>query len=215
MEMNELLALAGAAEDDDPGLGAFASFFPRPPARPPVRARPHAPAPPPMLAQLIAQQQSQQAGSPAAFNAALANLFAQQQMQPGVRPGAPGGRIGTLGAAPSFFTFTALSAQTASLVLTPYKSCRPVRLIIDVTVTGSPAAVALLTSAMVGPTNQLLGNGAVAAAAFANNSTVSRISWDIIIPSVPLILNFATSATPAAAPAAITVTPTVYALALG
>lgn len=128
----------------------------------------------------------------------LQNLLSLAAMNPGVRPGGPAARIETLGGSPSSFTFGPATAQVATITLTPYKAVKPMRLIISQNVVGAPGALAVMTNASVGDRNQLAGPGGVPIDGFAANATFSAINWDIIIPSVPLILQFASTATPAA-----------------
>lgn len=209
-DINDILAMGAFDDDDDedPGVGAInmkalARRMTGKPARRPVARRPvFAPAqlmprgfapPPPQATQ-------------------LSNMLWDAASYSGIRP-QQGGRIEQLGGAPSFFTFGPATAQTVAIVVTPFKPVKPVRLMVSVTIVGAPGADVLLTSAAIGDRNQLAGAGGVPVASYANNATLARLSWDIILPQLPLILTFATTAVPAAA-TSITIAPSLYVMTM-
>jgi len=224
MDVDDILAMSGYGDDewDDPGLGAVrfaqmkqlaqAARRALPPGfqpKPRLPARAQAPRQFYQMPQLPAYVAHPPAGS---VNEQLAQLLQQAAAIPGVRP-QPGGRVEQLGGAPSFFTFGPATAQVATLNFIPFKPCKPVRLIIQVDIVGAPGAAVVLTSAQISDRNQLAGAGGVPVGAYAANATVSRLNWDIILPSVPLALNFATTAIPAAG-TSITISPALYVLTM-
>lgn len=220
MDINDILAMSGFDDDDadaDPGVGAInlrnmktalsravratgkpvpRGFFQRRAAAPAA----YFPAPRP------------QAYQPAPQAAQLSNMLWDAASYSGIRQ-QPGGRIEQLGGAPSFFTFGPATAQTTTITVTPFKPVKPVRLMVSVTIVGAPGADVLLTNAAIGDRNQLAGAGGVPVAAYGPTATLARLSWDIILPQLPLVLTFATTAVPAAM-TSITIAPSLYVLTM-
>ena len=215
MDINDILAMSGFDDDDDadPGVGAINfrnmknALVRRAigkPARPAPRRRVFAP-------QVYAQAQPQYV-PPTPQTAQLSNMLWDAASYSGIRP-QQGGRIEQLGGAPSFFTFGPATAQTVAITVIPFKPVKPVRLMVSVTIVGAPGADVLLTNAGVGDRNQLAGAGGVPVASYGPTATLARLSWDIILPQLPLVLTFATTAAPAAA-TSITIAPSLYVLTM-
>lgn len=221
-EIQDLIAMGAfdGAGDDDMGLGAvtnplanlMAQFrkrvAPRPVGkpRPSTAMMPYAP-PPVMPAQYERPQYAPpQFATPAAGQ--LYDQFARDSAVPGVRA-SRGARYEQLGPNPAFVTFTPASAQTVTVAFTPYKPAKPVRLIVDVQVSGTPGVLVLLQNAAIGDRNQLAGRNGVSVAAYGPAATFARIAWDVILPSLPLELTFATTGVPAAG-TSITIAPALF-----
>lgn len=212
--IDDIIALGGLDDDDDedPGVGAVSlrnikalarRAQGRPAIRPPARRRAFATMPqlmPPGFA------------PPPPQAAQLSNMLWDAASYSGIRP-QQGGRIEQLGGAPSFFTFGPATAQTVAIVVTPFKPVKPVRLMVSVTIVGAPGADVLLSNAAIGDRNQLAGAGGVPVASYANNATLARLSWDVILPQLPLVLTFVTTAVPAVA-TSITIAPSLYVMTM-
>lgn len=222
MDINDILAMSGFDDDDadaDPGVGAV-SFknmrqavsnalvrraIGKPARRPAVRRPSFAP-------QFAPQFTHPQYVPPTPQTAQLSNMLWDAASYSGIRP-QQGGRIEQLGGAPAFFTFGPATAQTATITVIPFKPVKPVRLMVSVTIVGAPGADVLVTNAAIGDRNQLAGAGGVPVASYGPTATLARLSWDIILPQLPLVLTFATTAVPAAA-TSITIAPSLYVLTM-
>lgn len=221
MDINDILAMSGFDDDDDadPGVGAInlrniKNALTRRATGKPAR-RPggfsFASAARPRVVQPT-QYLPPSFPAPTPQTAQLSNMLWDAASYSGIRP-QQGGRIEQLGGAPSFFTFGPATAQTATITVTPFKPVKPVRLMVSVTIVGAPGADVLLTNAAIGDRNQLAGAGGVPVAAYGPTATLARLSWDIILPQLPLVLTFATTAVPAAA-TSITIAPSLYVLTM-
>lgn len=216
MDINDILAMSGFDDDDadaDPGVGAInlKALARRMVGKPAPRRRAALPA------QLMPRFSRGPTPAPVFVPptnqaAQLSNMLWDAASYSGIRP-QQGGRIEQLGGTPAFFAFGPATAQTATIVVTPFKPVKPVRLIVDVAIVGAPGASVLLTNASVGDRNQLAGAGGVPVSAYGPTATLARLSWDIILPQLPLVMTFATTAVPAAA-TSITVSPALYVLTM-
>lgn len=228
-DLDDILAMSGAFDGDDgsgedPGVG-----FSMPGASQLMNLASRSPAARALLATVrpqggrparasgpkfyLPQPPRQLPPAPNQSSQALQNMFLQASEVPGVRLGGPSGRIEQLGGTPAFFTFGPATAQIATIQLVPFKAVKPVRLMVDISIVGAPGCIVLLSNASIGDRNQLAGAAGVPATSYGPTATLTRLSWDVIIPSVPLVLTFATTAAPAAA-TSITVAPMLYCMTL-
>lgn len=193
MNVSDLIAM-GALDDilgaDEDILGAVRRRAGRAPVRSPLRA--------------AAAARALPAARGNALSAVKSTLFSGL-------PGAPeaGGRVEPLGF--GSFTFGPATAQTAQLTGKVNAAAKGKRLVISQAVVGAPGALVLLTSAFVGRANQVLGAQALPVEAFGPGAFGVDINWDPATPGIDIVLNFATTAVPAAM-TSITVSPVLFCL---
>jgi hypothetical protein len=94
--------------------------------------------------------------------------------------------------------FTATSGTILSLSASPQRPFKGQRLVIDITRTGvTSTGLVTITRLDVGTDNQLVGSGAISAAAFAATSFDCNLSLAPATPGVLITVQFAISAAPA------------------
>lgn len=210
MARGDLLALGYADDmgydDDDGGGGGDGGGLGWGPADLLAAARQHGPAALRAAAQLVRHGGGgRPARRPPAFAGgqnigsrvpALQQILALPPGGAGIRPEVAM-RETLLGSA--ITTFTAGGATAATLTFTPFKRCKPTRIVAGQAVTGVPGQLVTATSVNVGDRNQLGGAAAIdVQSAWAGNVTFSNINWDVIDPAVPLIINLQLTAALAA-----------------
>lgn len=130
-------------------------------------------------------------------------------------PGVPasGLRLQPLGLGAT--AFTATSGTLLQLQASPQRPFKGMRLVVDITRTGvTSTGLVTITRLDVGTDNQLVGSGAISAAAFAATAFDVNISIAPATPGIQITLLFAISAAPTVADR-VDIGATVFGMAVG
>lgn len=112
-------------------------------------------------------------------------------------PGVPqaGGRLQPLGMGATAFTST--SGVILTLTAQPQRPFKGMRLVVDLTRTGTTATgLVTVTRLDIGTDNQLVGSGAISSSAFSALSVDCNLSLAPATPGVSITLQFVISAAP-------------------